>query len=459
MCVIKKNMKYSVLIIAIFFLSGCINKPSVDYDLVVSNVNLIDGTGSQMQKGVSIGIKDGKIVEVGSGSISQEIKTIDGTDKFLIPGLFDCHVHTTNFKQDFPRLIHYGVTSVFVPGGSTCTNEYYASMRSIGEQDSLPAPRVFHTSQHFTMEGRHPVKTYASSNWREGETVFFLRDTAQISELVKQVSQYPILGIKLTIEDGPAPPFVERIPQEFIDKTVSEASQYGLEVFAHASDNEEFLMAVKGGVQNIIHFVGIDIDWENDEHLKAVNTLLERDAAIVTTLMIDKSFIYAINPEWLEVSALNEAYPLDELKKLVTPQAIGKAKRMMELMKLEYSVDQLTLENMFQSKVDDIIRLLEMDMVLVLGTDTGNDFNFHGYSLHEEMQLLEFGGMKPMDIIKMGTLNAAKMMEADKDLGSIEVGKLADMVLLDRNPLESISNSLSINTVIKNGVIQKRVTE
>ncbi|MEQ8627982.1 hypothetical protein [Ekhidna sp.] len=222
-------------------IASCNTNQTPQYDLIISNVNLIDGTGAPLAKDVNVYVNDRLITQIDSGAIEGEGEIIDGTGKYLIPGLFDCHVHTTKYQEDFPRLMHYGVTSVFIPGGSTCTNEYFAEMREAGNQDSLPAPRVFHTSQHFTMEGRHPVKTYASSNWRDGETVFFLKDTVQISQLVKQVSQYPILGIKLTIEDGPAPPFVDRIPQEFVNKTVSEASKYGLEVFAHASDNEEFL--------------------------------------------------------------------------------------------------------------------------------------------------------------------------------------------------------------------------
>ena len=60
--------------------------------------------------------------------------------------------------------------------------------------DSFPAPRVFHTSQHFTMEGSHPVRTYANSSWVEGKTVFYLRDTLQIEAIVKEVAQYPIAG-------------------------------------------------------------------------------------------------------------------------------------------------------------------------------------------------------------------------------------------------------------------------
>jgi len=429
------------------------------YDLIITNVNLIDGSGAPMRASVNVAVKDSLIKQITSEETNAAERIIDGTGKYLMPGLFDCHVHTTDFENDFSRLVHYGVTSIFVPGGSTASNEMYARMRELGSQNAKPAPRVYHTSQHFTMEGRHPVKTYASSNWIEGETVFFLRDTAQIRELVKEVAKHPTLGIKLTIEDGPAPPFVERMPQTFINKTVAEASKYGLEVFAHVSDNEEFLMAVEGGVQNLVHFTGIEIDWQNDDHTIAIDKLIDRDASVVTTLMIDKSFAYPLNPDWMEVPALNEAYPEEELKMLITPAALAKAERMEEMTKEYFGLDEITLETLYQTQVKDIKKLLAMGLNMVLGTDTGNDFNFHGYSLHEEMQILEMGGIEPLGIIKMGTLNAAKMLNVSDSLGTIEVGKFADMILLDRNPLESIENTLSIEAVLKNGIIQNRIIE
>ncbi|WP_025743347.1 amidohydrolase family protein [Aquimarina pacifica] len=450
-------MKYLIYFIVPTLLLGCRNNLESDYDLVIKNVDLIDGTGNPIQKAVTIAIDDKKIVAIGSESDVNARTVIDGTDKFLIPGLFDCHVHTGDFKGDFVNLIHYGITSIFVPGGSRCTNEYYAAMRLISKQDSIPAPRVFHTSQHFTMEGRHPAKTYGSFNRENGENIFYLKDTIQIENLVKQVAQYPILGIKITIEDGPTPPFVERIPQKFVNKTVKEASKYGLEVYAHVSDNIELEMAVKGGVQNLVHYTGVNIDPNNSLHLKWIENLREKDASWVTTLMIDKSFLYPLHPEWFDVEEMLPKY--QKIKEVIEPSQIERAKIIAESLKKEYGIEESTFIAFVNHHVEDVKFLYDYGINMVLGSDTGNEFNFHGYSLHEEMQILELGGMKPLDIIKMGTLNASKMMKSDDTLGSIEVGKLADMILLDKNPLESISNSLSINTVIKNGTIQSRVSE
>ena len=447
-------MKYICLIIIIFIIA-CTKSPSKKYDLIISNVNLIDGTGIKLKSNVNVYIKDGRIALIDKTEINREETILDGTNKFLMPGLFDCHTHTSNFQEDFPKFIHYGVTSIFITGGSTCTNEYYKEMREIGNQDSVAAPRVFHTSQHFIMEGSHPVRTYSSSNWREGKTVFYLKDTLQIESLVKEVSQYPIQGIKLTIEEGPMPPPIPRMPQEFINKVVKEAKKNNTKVFVHISDNIELSMALKAKIDNIIHFTGVDLDFKRDKEM--IELIYQSDISWVTTLMLDKSFIYPLHPEWVNQSEIKDIYNAEKFSNLSSQSEIEKAKEMVSFFKNDYGLKNPTLENIMTFQVEDIKTLYENGVNMVLGTDTGNTYIFHGHSLHEEMQLLEMGGMKPIDIIKMGTHNAAKMMDVLDELGTIEKGKIADMILLDKNPLESINNTLSINTVFKNGIIQKRI--
>lgn len=449
-------MKYSYLIILVFIVS-CTERPNKKYDFIISNVDLIDGTGATLKSNINVYIKDGRIAHIDKIEINEEETVIDGTNKYLIPGLYDCHAHTSNYKLDFPKFIHYGITSIFVPGGSTCTNEYFKKMRDLGSQDSIAAPKVFHTSQHFIMEGGHPVRTYTSNNWTEGETVFYLKDTLQIESLVKEVVQFPILGIKLTIEDGPMPPPIPRMPKEFINKVVAEAKKNNTKVFVHISDNTELKMAVEAGITDIIHFTGVDLDFEKDKEM--VELIYKSDISWVTTLMLDKSFMYPLHPEWIEQTDIKDIYSVEEIGKPNTPFAIKKAKDYLGYFKTAYGFENPSLENIITFQVNDIKTLYENGVNMVLGTDTGNTYIFHGRSLHEEMQLLEMGGMEPIDIIKMGTHNAAKMMGVLDDAGTIEKGKYADMVLLDKNPLESIKNTLSINTVFKNGITQQRIKQ
>lgn len=434
---------------------GCDHNEEYIYDLIISNVNLIDGTGSPLQRDVSIAIIDGKIQVIEKEIKGKAKKIIEGTGKYLIPGLFDCHIHTIDYQNDFPKFMHYGVTSVFITGGSLCTDAYYAEMREHGDQDSIPSPRVFHTSQHFSMEGRHPSKTYTNNLWRDGESIFYLKDTLQIEKLVQRVAKQPIAGIKLTIEDGPTPPFVERIPMKFIEKTVNEGKKHGLEVFAHVSDNEELEMAINAGVQNLVHFTGVDIDLQDSTQMQLLSAFRKRNPSWVTTMMIDKSFLYPLYPKWFTAETLLPEYKAQS--KRVTQKTKWMAQAYLNFYKESYGIDEDDLPILMNPQVQDIQWLYDHGFNMVLGTDIGGDFNFQGHSLHEEMELLEMGGMQALDIIKMGTLNAAKMLRVDDQLGSIEVGKVADMVLLDENPLEEISNTLTIQSVFKNGRDQKRI--
>ena len=155
---------------------ACEGPKEPNFDLVVENVNLVDVVNKRLVPNTNIYIKSGKIAKIDSGMVESNIsKKLDGTNRFLIPGLFDCHVHTSNYERDFPKFVHFGVTSIFVTGGNGCTNEYFKAMRIRGEQDSIPAPNVFHTSQHFIRRGGHPVRTYPGGDWREGKTVFYLK--------------------------------------------------------------------------------------------------------------------------------------------------------------------------------------------------------------------------------------------------------------------------------------------
>ncbi|WP_456461752.1 amidohydrolase family protein [Reichenbachiella sp.] len=446
--------KLSPIFLIACLLFNCSDKDNTVYDLIITNVNLIDGTGADLRPGVNIYIKDSKISKIDNGPVEQAAKVLDGSGKYVIPGLFDCHVHT-NYNKDFSRFAHFGVTSIFVTGGGSCTNEYFAEMRALGNQDSIPAPRVFHTSQHFTMEGRHPVKTYGSSRWIEGKTVYFLRDTLQIERLVKKVAAQPILGIKLTVEDGPHPPLVERMPQAFINKVQTEAKKNGIEVYAHVSDNIELEMVINANIKNLVHFTGVDLDFERDSSL--LSKIYANNINWVTTLMLDKSFQYPLHPEWTQTMAVEGVFDSTDYSAMDNPGYLFRAHDYIDFMKDYLDTDSLTLQQSVTFQVEDIIKLSDNGVNMVLGTDTGNAFILPGYAVHEEMQLLALGGMTPLQIIKIATLNAAKMMKVDNELGSIEVGKLADLILLDKNPLSSISNSLSIEKVIKNGKIQARI--
>jgi imidazolonepropionase-like amidohydrolase len=93
---------------------------------------------------------------------------------------------------------------------------------------------------------------------------------------------------------------------------------------------------------------------------------------------------------------------------------------------------------------------------ILAGTDTGSPFSIPGFSLHQELQALVDAGLSNIEALRAATLNPAKFLGREKDFGAVEKGKIADLVLLDANPLENISNTKKINAVIVNGKLLKR---
>ena len=93
-------MAIKPLTFCIFFLLSCSAKEENKYDLVIANVNLIDGTGQALQPNKNVYIENGKIRKIDAEDITQQENVIDATGKYLTPGLFDCHVHTTDYEND-----------------------------------------------------------------------------------------------------------------------------------------------------------------------------------------------------------------------------------------------------------------------------------------------------------------------------------------------------------------------
>ncbi len=428
--------------------AGCGTDVASTHDLVIKNVTLIDGTGAEARPAVDVAISDGRIVRIATSAAAiMGTQTIDGSEKVLIPGLINAHAHPFPIESNLPRFVRFGVTSILVPGCSDCTNEALTRMRQLSESDSIPAPNTYHTSQHFTMEGRHPVKTYVTDNWVEGKSVFFVRDTLDIPGLVEEVAGQSNIGIKVTIEDGPSPPFVERMPTAFVAKIVAEARKHDLEVFAHVSDMEEVRIAAAAGVDHILHFVGVDINWERDRAV--IQELRDRDVSWVTTLMIDKSFFYPARNAWIDEIVRLNVYDEEEIGRL---RASASPEESIQFLSEIYGISNPTLDSVIRPQLEDLRGLYDMGFNLVIGTDTGNDFVFPGISVHEELELMAMGGLfEPSELIKMATHNSAKMLGVLDEVGTVEVGKNADLVLLNKNPLEDISNTRSIYAVFVRG--------
>ena len=105
----------------------------------------------------------------------------------------------------------------------------------------------------------------------------------------------------------------------------------------------------------------------------------------------------------------------------------------------------------FQKEVELVGAMSRAGVGILAGTDVSNPFCFPGFSLHDELALLVQAGLTPMQALQAATLNAARFMGREADLGTVQKGRIADLVLLDANPLDDISNTRKINAVVFGG--------
>lgn len=450
------NKIFSLLIFLTIF--SCKNNSTENIqgiaDYAITNVTLIDGSGADAVPNATISIKDEKISRITRDPVGINADSIiDGTGKYVIPGLFDNHFHLSDdIPRQFKHLIHFGVTNVFIPAGRYMTYPVVRKYDSLIRTNTISGPTLRWSSPFITVPGGHP----RGNGGIEGENIHRITSTAEIPKIVEDAKANGAIALKVMIEDGPRPPFIERIKPELIKRLRQEANRHNLMLVTHISDRIELEMSVEHKADAIMHYVNPSLDWESD--LELVQKIKDQNIYWVTTAMLGKAYTtYPLNPELLE----SEHWAVFDKEKEILKKEAGQHKEIaLGIVKNYYN---LTLEQWKDHKMPshaDFRKLDSLGITIVVGTDKGspNLYNASGLGVHEEMQIYQDGDMDPLNIIKCATLNAAKMLKMDKDYGTIEEGKYANMVLLDKNPLENISNTLTINTVFKYGEIQNRIT-
>jgi len=427
-------------------------------DLLIQNVHLIDGTGSDLQENVNVYIKDGLILDISSHESKKKAsQTINGSGKYLVPGFFDNHVHIGYAEERWPlimsQFVHFGITSVLIPGAN---NQKLLEFKEALKEQKLTVPNFYHTSLMTTMEGKHPAKTYGADGYIDGVNINYVRDTSSIKPIITQAVKDQAIALKLMIEDGPQPPFVTRIPEKYVTMLSQETHASGLDFFAHVSDIYEVRTAVNNQADALMHFMGVRIDWEKD--LELMQAVVDQEISWVSTAMIGKSFFHPLHPEWLE----NEQYQVfsEEQKRYFKDEDGSIKATSTAVLENMFGGAEIPPEAIMKPMMADLKKLYDMGANIVVGTDLGGrPYIMPGYSYHEEMELFQLGGFEPLEIIQCATLNAAKMLKVEDQYGSIEKGKVADFILLNENPLIDIKNTLSIDKVFKAGVIQKRLEQ
>jgi imidazolonepropionase-like amidohydrolase len=386
---------------------------------------VFDGTGSPLAE-ADVVVEAGRILEIGSGLDGDE--AVDASGAALLPGLFDCHVHVVvstidllvELQQPFSyqfyaaarnleRTLDRGITTVRDAGGADL------GVKQAVDDGLISGPRLRIAISVLGQTGGH-TDGWMPSGQRvnlfaphPGMPSSIVDGVEEMRRKVRELRRAGADVIKICTSGGVLSPRDNPRHAHFnldeLRACVAEARAGGLEVMAHAQATEGIKNAIRAGIRSIEH--GIYLDDE------AISMMLEAGTWLVPTLVAPVGVLEAAE----RGASLTEA-------------AIRKAREVVEVHK------------------DSFRRAVAAGVRVAMGTDSG--VTAHGENLRE-LALMSDGGMKPEDVLAATTSSAARLLGVDDQLGTIEPGKLADLVLVDGDPFDFGALPGAVREVWKEG--------
>jgi imidazolonepropionase-like amidohydrolase len=455
-------MRKHILLIglSILILSSCKSDETFFEDaLCIENITTIDAKNGLLKNQTLI-IKGGKIYKIATTNelkLSQKNKIIDGSGKYLIPGLWDAHIHFAFIEELAPNMLDlflaYGVTGVRDTGGQI---DFVKQWKEKSLANPKSTPRVMIAGP--LLDGMPNVYNGSDASHPPLST-----GLSSVNAVEKQVNMLDSMGVDFLKA------YEMLTPKQF-KKITQLAREKGLKVTGHVPLSMDVISASNAGLNSMEHMRNLELSCASnaEELLEDRKQLLgsgKNDTGAVLRSQIHKTQrIPAIENyddnkanEVLRVLAKNETWQIPTLALYVStrlkenfnylPDAIkkewekGLKNRKSTLGRAQYAEWMLKMVGkIHQNKIE-----------IMAGTDTPIGYLTPGLSLHEELNLLVKSGLSPLEAIKTATLNPAKYFNLDTELGWIGENTWADLVILDANPLENINNTKSINAVLKQG--------
>jgi imidazolonepropionase-like amidohydrolase len=401
---------------------------------VVRDVTVISGTGLPAMPNMAIVITGARIAVVDRADrvqIPADARIIEGRGKFVIPGLADAHNHLAaggptprfqDLKPNLRQLLSWGVTSAFSMSTDSAS---FAELKKVSAEDQAPYARFYGVGAGFaTFGGPRPNTPEAA------------RDA------VRKLTSEHVDAVKIAYDDM-SWAVTQPIPvlrRDVVSAIISEAHALGLKAYIHAPLLKYAKETLRDGADGLIH--GVISEPVDDEFIE----LMKHNRALyVSTLSL------------FEACADIRGWT----RRLAEFDQRGAMRQMWEIWENPASAEQ------FESTYNrtayiatqmpvlrvNLKRLAEAGVPIVTGTDTGFPGVVLGVSSLMEVVLHVEAGLTPQAAIQSATFNASRMVGREQDLGTVESGKLADLVVLDADPLVDIFNLRRIHRVIKGGVV------
>lgn len=428
--------------------------------LVFTHVTVIDVTGGPAKPDRTVLISNGHITEIGDSAktvVPKDSQVVEAKGKFLIPGLWDMHVHW--FDKDYlPLFIANGVTGVRQMFGNPGLQQWRKEI----DKGTLLGPRMIIASP--IVDGPKPLWPGSISVTTEAEG----------RRAVIQVKQDGADFVKV----------YSFLPREIYFAIADEAKKQGIHFEGHVSFGISVQEASDAGQKSLEHLVGMLEACSS--HAEELHKMAQEDLADMIAsgkpdltggprlhaaghLLLDSyssgrcTAVFAglkKNGTWIcpTLVLFRTMALVDDPSLLKDPRAKYMPRQIIEfwdpktnfLLKMG-AVDAVYAKEQFRRDLEIVAGLDHAGVGIIAGTDMLIPYGLPGFGLHDELALYVQAGLTPLAALQTATYNPARFLGKEKEMGTIEKGKIADLVLLEANPLEDIKNTTKIAAVVYDG--------
>jgi imidazolonepropionase-like amidohydrolase len=383
--------------------------------IALVGATLVDGRGGNPVENATVIIENNTIHfagKTGDQEIPDGADVIDVEGQTIVPGFIDAHYHNDYSKLMAPLFLHNGVTSVRDPGAWV---DIYDSVRMTGK----PIPRLFLTGPHIDMyPPAYPDNSYLVKDPEEGRLA------------VELFARQGATAIKVYF----------RLPVTIIREICNAAHEQGLPVTGHLeiANARDAINAGLDGIEHITSFGTCLLPLREVEKYKQAVTA-DNNAR-------NQGRYNAWNSIQMENNSA-----VDSLIAFLADKGTYVCPTLAVFERQPDRGDSVTV-NGFQNMLKFTGLGSKAGVRIVVGSHTWVPYAENGFAYFREMELLQDAGMTPMQIIQAATIENARFLRIDERLGTIEKGKLADLVLIEGNPLTDIRDMRNIKRVMLNGV-------
>ena len=459
-CGPSKETIIAVLLLAAFCLpfKADAQKAVQTTTLVIQGGTLIDATGRPPVEDAVIVIERGRIKSVGKRggvSIPKGSRIISAKGKTILPGFIDGHCHLVDFMGEL--YLHLGVTTC--PDISLNDDYWTVAQREGTNLGKIRGPRLWSGGRW--LAGSPPA--WAEGGGRRDKGTYLFKTAEEARKIVREKKELGVDYIKLT----------EFLTPEMTKAAADEAHRLGLPVTAH---NIDVFLAAENGFAGVEHhwapgmtsISDLEKRWKIHQD-RASGKIDTADLAFyyesenfdkIIQVMVEKNISWSptIATWFRPLSASAKVFKQSELSILDDPKAkyLPLAVRAQTLGQYEryekFSAEKLVRVREGYKKIEDFMRrFVKAGGIIRGGSDPNNGLPALG--LHEELKMFVEAGLSPMEAIRSATINVARTFGKERDFGTVEVGKVADLVVIEGDPLRDIWATQNVKMVVLNGEV------